>query len=176
MALRAPERLDEAHILDNFGCRHESLTDWLKRRALQGQEDGSSNCFVICEERGDGKEVVAYYSLSMGSVGRNAMPSARMRRNMPDAVPVALIGRLAVSDGYERQGIGAGMLKDAVRRTLAAAADGPGVKALLCHAIDGDAKNFYIANGFVETAIDPMTLLLNLSDLARRLRESLAEK
>ena len=80
---------------------------------------------------------------------------------MPDPIPVAVLGRLAVHEAWLGQGIGSGLLKDAVLRTLQTSKE-LGIRALLCHAIDESAKAFYIQRGFVESPIEPLTVMLGL--------------
>lgn len=87
---------------------------------------------------------------------------------MPDPIPVALLGRLAVHDDYLGQGIGSGLLQDALLRTLRTAQD-IGIRALICHAIDQAAKDFYLHHGFVQSPIESMTVMLGLSDMVRHL-------
>lgn len=170
MDLRPPERLRREHRLHEFACRHDSLRRWLLERALRNQDEGASNCFVVCDAAGDGMAVVGYYALAAGAVS-HAVATGRLRRNMPDPIPVAVLGRLAVHRDAERLGIGAGLLKDAVLRCLSTAREGPGVRAILCHAIDEDARRFYLHHGFVQSPLEDLTLMLGLTDLARRLGE-----
>jgi predicted N-acetyltransferase YhbS len=150
----APVPLTDAHRLDSFHCTESNLESWLKQRALKNQLEGASRTFVVCE----GEAVVGYYCLSAGSVSRSDAPGG-FRRNMPEPVPVVVLGRLAVDSRWMGKGIGRGMLKDAVLRT-ASIAQQLGVRALLCHAISEDAKAFYVRHGFVESPLHPMTLLL----------------
>ncbi len=110
---------------------------------------------------------MGYYALAAGSIERAGAPGT-VRRNMPDPIPVAILGRLAVHDDYRGQGIGAGLLRDAAARCLRVAEEGLGIRALLCHAIDGSAKAFYVHHGFVQSPIEEMTVMLNLADLVRR--------
>jgi hypothetical protein len=86
-----PEPLSAGHALDRFECGEKSLDDWLRKRALKNQGSGASRCFVICE----GNAVIGYYSLSAGAIHHEAAPKP-MRRNMPDPLPVLLLGRLAI--------------------------------------------------------------------------------
>lgn len=166
MGVRSPERLHGKHRLDGFVCRHSSLTQWLQRRALQNQALGASNCFVVCSDAGDGLEVVGYYALAAGSLDHR-MAVGRIRRNMPDPIPVAVLGRLAVHSGWTGQGIGAGLLKDAILRCIKVAGEGPGVRAMLCHAIDDDARGFYLRHGFMQSPVAELTMMLGLVELAR---------
>ena len=165
MGIRAPERLTDAHRLDDFTCRHDSLAAWLKEKALKAQKSGSANCFVVCDEAGDGKAVVGYYAISAGNV-THKVASKPLRRNMSDPIPVALLGRLAVHQDYEGQGIGSGLLRDATLRCIRAAQEGPGMAAMLCHAIDADAKRFYSDRGFLQSPVEELTVMLPLKGFA----------
>jgi GNAT superfamily N-acetyltransferase len=160
MSLSAPTPLNDAHVLDHFRCTEAELENWLKQRARKNHQDGASRCFVAC----DGAVVVGYYALAAGSVLHAQVPGS-VRRNMPDPIPVVVLGRLAVHADHAGQGIGAGLLKDAVLRSLRLAQE-MGIRALLCHAISEEAKRFYLRHGFVESPIEPMTVMLNLAKLA----------
>ncbi|MEO6064677.1 MAG: GNAT family N-acetyltransferase [Lysobacterales bacterium] len=162
----APVSLAEGHKLESFQCRSPELAKWLIDRARNSHRDGASKCFVVCDEL---QNVIAYYALAAGSVSRAIAPG-NIKRNMPDPVPVAVLGRLAVHADWMRQGIGSGLLKDAILRTFQLAGQ-MGIRALLCHAIDEQAKAFYLKHGFLESPIDPMTVMLSL---ARLHAESLA--
>lgn len=157
MALSAPSPLSNEHRLDDFQCTSPELTKWLLERARQNHASGASKCFVVCDEQ---RNVVGYYALAAGSVSHETTPS-RIRRNMPDPIPVTVLGRLAVHHDHMDQGIGQGLLKDAVLRTLQAA-EHMGIRALLCHAIDEDAKRFYFKHGFIESPTHPMTVMVSL--------------
>ena len=154
--LAAPSPLAEHHQLEGFRCSEPSLEQWLIRRARRNQSEGASRTYVVR----DGNAVVGYYCLSAGSVARVGAPG-NVRRNMPDPIPVIVLGRLAVHADWVHHGIGKGLLKDAVLRSIAIAKE-LGVRALLCHAISEDAKRFYLKHGFIESPVDPMTLMLSL--------------
>ena len=107
--------------------------------------------------------MVGFYWLSAGAVSHE-MAAGSVKRNMPDPVPVVVLGRLAVHSEWTGKGIGRGLLKDALLRSLSIARE-MGIRALLCHAVSQSAKDFYLKHGFIESQIDPMTLMLNLSGL-----------
>jgi GNAT superfamily N-acetyltransferase len=155
--LLAPISLTDNHRLDSFRCVEPSLETWLKQRARKNQLDGASRTFVVCE----GDLVIGYYCLSAGSVARDSA-AGNVRRNMPDPIPVVVLGRLAVHADWAGQGVGRGLLRDAVLRTSGVAKE-IGVRALLCHAISPDAKAFYLKYGFAESPLHPMTLLMPIS-------------
>jgi GNAT superfamily N-acetyltransferase len=157
--LRAPAPLTEAHRLDGFRCSEVALELWLKQRARRNQQDGASRCYVACA----GVDVVGYYALAAGAVSRE-QASGSVRRNMPDPIPVIVLGRLAVHADWAGRGIGAGLLKDAVLRALRLSQE-MGIRAMLCHALGEDAKRFYLHHGFSESPIEPLTVMLNLAKL-----------
>ncbi len=157
MPLNAPGPLNDEHRLDDFQCSAPELAKWLLERARQNQVSGASRCFVVCDEH---HHVVGYYALAAGAVSHAVAPG-RIRRNMPDPIPVIVLGRLAVHVDWTGQGIGQGLLKDALQRTLQVC-EQLGARALLCHAIDGAAKAFYLKHGFIESPIHDMTMMLPL--------------
>lgn len=162
MSLTGPAPLDDSHQLDAFRCAEPELERWLKRRALRNQREGASRTFVVCE----GARVVGYYALAAGSV-LHAQAAGAIRRNMPEPIPVIVLGRLAVDADWSGRGIGSGLLKDAVARSLRLAED-LGVRALLCHAINDGAKAFYLRHGFVGSPLDRLTVMLSLGRLKVR--------
>jgi GNAT superfamily N-acetyltransferase len=159
MNLAPPAPLSDTHRLDDFACGIPSLDDWLKRRARANQTSGASRCFVLC----DGDTIAGYYALASGGV-EIAGATGRFRRNMPDPIPVVVLGRLAVSSAYQRKGIGRALFRDAALRALNAA-DSIGIRGILVHAISEEAKAFYLALGFEPSPLDPMTLMITLGDL-----------
>ncbi|MEX2164520.1 MAG: GNAT family N-acetyltransferase [Sulfuricaulis sp.] len=161
-AISAPAPLSEAHRLDSFRCAEPELEIWLKQRARKNQLEGASRTFVVCA----GDEVIGYYALAAGAVLHKAAPGS-IRRNMPEPIPVAVLGRLAVHIEWGGQGIGAALLKDAVLRTARLSQE-MGIRALLAHAIDENAKRFYLHHGFVESPIEPLTVMLNISKLVEK--------
>ena len=155
--LGPPIPITAEHDTSTFTCRHDALGQWLRRRALANATSGATRTYVVCAESA---RVVGYYALAAGSLDVAAAPS-RLRRNMPDPLPVVVLGRLAVDDAWSGHGIGRGLLKDAVLRSLQAAQI-IGACALLCHAIDADAKAFYAKHGFVESPTQALTMMIGL--------------
>jgi GNAT superfamily N-acetyltransferase len=162
-ALSAPAPLAAEHELDQFNSGTPPLDDWLKRRARQNEAGGASRTYVIAQSR----RVVGYYSLAAGSV-LHAEATGRVRRNMPDPVPAALLGRLAIDQAWQGRGLGSALLRDAVLRVIGAA-ETIGVRALLVHAISDEAKVFYERWGFRPSAIEPMTLMITIEEAQKML-------
>ena len=113
--------------------------------------------------------VAGYYSLAAGSVGRETAPG-RVRRNVPDPVPVVVLGRLAIDQDYQGRGLGRALLRDAILRILQAA-DIIGVRAILVHALSEEAKRFYEECGFTASPINPLTLMITLPEAIGALRK-----
>lgn len=153
--MRAPHPLDEGHELDPFDCGKPALNDWLTQQARRNERSGASRTFVVTDGP---KRVVAYYCLSTGAVARLDAPGP-VRRNMPEPVPVLVLGRLAVDLAYRQRGLGKGLLKDAVLRTLQVASE-VGIRALLVHAISEEARRFYLHWDFQASPTHSMMLPL----------------
>lgn len=162
MALHKPEPLTNQQ-LDSFDCGNATLNDWLKKRAARNQREGASRTFVLCEK----SEVVGYYALSSGSIERQIAPKA-LSRNMPEAIPVMILGRLAIDLKYQGKSLGSLLLRDAIYRVLNVSQQ-VGVRAILVHAISEDAKRFYEQYGFKQSPVESLTLFLPIKSLRNAL-------
>jgi GNAT superfamily N-acetyltransferase len=157
--LSAPSPLIAAHDLSTFDCGEPALNEWLRHRAMKN-ESRFSRTYVVCE----GHRVIAYYCLAAGSVERAAAPG-KLRRNAPDAIPVSMIGRLAVDRAHAGKGLGADLLADALRR-IATASQSIGIGAALVQAKDEKAKRFYMACAeFIEYPGDSRILFLPIETI-----------
>lgn len=161
--ITAPENLTAGHDLRQFCCGEPSLDQWLKTRALQNEKNGASRTNVVCS----GGYVIGFYALAAGAVAHAIAPT-RIKRNMPDPVPVMLIGRLAVDKQFQHHGIGADLLRDAILRTLRAA-EIVGIRAILVNAISEGAKRFYEKYGFIASPIDAQMLMITVAEAAKTL-------
>ena len=159
MTLTSPQPIDEQHQIGSFDSGVPTLDDWLRRRARANQASGASRTYIVCEEQ----RVVAYHALASGAVAIETA-SARLRRNMPDPVPVAVLGRLAVERSFQKHGLGRALVRDAATRVVQAA-DLIGIRGILLHAISPEAKAFYLALGFEASPLEPMTLMATLADI-----------
>lgn len=155
----APVLLTAAHHVADFDCGESTLDHWLKHRALRNEGRGASRTYVVCADQ----QVVAFYCLATGSINSELAPG-RIRRNMPDPIPVMVLGRLAVDLAWQRHGLGKALLHDAILRTLQVA-ELVGVKALLVHALSDAAVRFYEDHGFHSSPANPRTLFLSLSEV-----------
>jgi GNAT superfamily N-acetyltransferase len=154
-----PELLNAGHAIDQFSCGVPDLDDWLKRRALANQASGASRTYVACLDN----RVIAFYAIASGAISA-AGATGRFRRNMPEPIPVAVLGRLAVDASAQGLGLGRALFRDAALR-LTAAADILGIRGMIVHALSPEAKAFYLALGLTESPGDAMTLMATLADL-----------
>jgi len=159
----APEHIAAHHDPAAFDCGEPALNDWLRLQALKNEASGASRTYVVCAA----DRIVGYYALATGAIAR-AAATGKVRRQMPDPIPVMIIGRLAVDTGYQGRGLGYGLLRDALLRTLQAA-EHAGIRAVLLHAMTADAKRFYQRAGFVESPIDPMMMMITIADVEKAL-------
>ena len=157
--IAAPEVLQAKHEVSGFCCGVDSLDEWLIRRALQNQLSGASRTFVCCE----GHKVIAYYCLASCSVTTTAA-FGRFRRNMPDPIPVVVLGRLAIDKSLQHQGMGRALVRDAGLRVIQVA-ETIGIRGMMVHALSNEARAFYLRTGFEPSPIDPMLLMITLDDL-----------
>ena len=158
MTLCAPCPIKELHELGAFESGVPVLDDWLKRRARSNQAAGASRTYVVCE----GVRAIAYYALSAGAV-EIAAATSRVRRNMPDPVPVAVLGRLAIDQSRQSRGLGRALVNNALSR-VAQAVEIIGIRGVLIHAISPEAKAFYLAVGLEASPLHPMTLMATVAD------------
>jgi GNAT superfamily N-acetyltransferase len=154
----APEPLEAGHDLAAFVCGEPTLDDWLRRRALPNQISGVSRTYVLTREN----HVIGYCTLVAGAIAIDEAPG-RVRRNMPDPIPMAVLGRLAVDRTWQGRGLGRLLLRDAILRTRQAA-ETIGIRGVVVHALTPAAKQFYENSGFRESPANPMTLMVSLSD------------
>lgn len=164
--LGAPDLLGDPHRIDGFTSGAPTLDAWLARKARPNQVSGASRTYVLC--RGD--RVVGYYALAAGSVGHDLAPR-KLRQNMPDPIPVIVLGRLAIDLSEQGNGLGRALLRDAMLRVSAAAQE-VGIAAILVHALNDRARDFYLACGFVDSVVAPMTLMARISDITAILGEA----
>jgi ribosomal protein S18 acetylase RimI-like enzyme len=157
-----PVALEARHSAENLHCGVQSLDEWLRKLALQSHRSGGSRVFVTTEADPD---IAGYYALAAGAImPRDA--SARAVRGLAanQPVPAVLLGRLAVDTRYQRQHVGRSLLLDAMTRVLEAG-EMIGIRALLVHAVDAQAKEWYARFGFESSPTHPLHLILLLKDL-----------
>ena len=160
--LRPPVPLTRRHNHDSFDCGSEPLNTYLKQSAWVSQQSGAARTYVATH----GNQIVGYYTLAYGSV-EHERASARVRKGLArHPIPVMVLARLAVDRSYQGRGLGKGLLKDALLRTLQAA-DIAGLRAVIVHAKDEDAKGFYTNFAFEPSPVDEFHLMLLLKDLRR---------
>ena len=165
-SLSQVEALTMAHDTSHFDCGgHISLSDWLNRFAWMNQQSETSRTYVVHRAG----RVAAYYSIATGSARREDAPIRVAKGLANHPVPIILLTRLAVAKTEQGAGLGKAMLKDALVR-IAGAADIVGARAVLVHAIDAEAAEFYKRFGFAPSPANDLHLMLLMKDLRMGLR------
>jgi GNAT superfamily N-acetyltransferase len=156
------EKLRRDHRIDDFDCGRDELNRFLIRYALTNQQADASQTYVGLADQA----VIGFHTLVVGEVSYEDAP-ARLKKGLArHPVPLMLLARLAVSSAWQGRGVGAGLLKDAMRRTLQAASIA-GIRAFAVHAKDPAARAFYEHFGFVASPTDPFHLFLLVKDVRR---------
>jgi GNAT superfamily N-acetyltransferase len=156
------EKLRADHAVSEFDCGREELNRFLTRLAMANQKAGSEQTYLALS----GETVVGYYSLAVGEVAYEGAPDRLAKGLARHPIPVMLLARLAIRIGHQGQGLGAGLLKDSMRRTLQAA-EIAGIRAFVVHAMDESARAFYQHFGFAASPTDPRHLYILLKDIRR---------
>ena len=159
------EKLHRSHKLDTFDCGQEALNRFLIRYAFQNQQAGASQTYVALAD----EEVAGYYTLVVGQVEYSDAPQRLTKGLARHPVPIMLLARLAVAIAWQGKGLGSGLLKDAMLRTLQAA-DIAGIRAFAVHAKDDGAKAFYERFDFDASPSDPYHLFRLLKDIRAALK------
>jgi GNAT superfamily N-acetyltransferase len=160
--LNAPAPLENQHDCSAFECGHDALNRYLQRFALQNQRSGAARTYVATR----GRRVIGFYTLAYGSVSHEEATPRTRAGLARHPIPVLLLARLAVDRAEQGEGIGKGLLKDALLRALQAA-DIAGLRAVIVHAKDPIARDFYLKFGFSPSPIDDLHLMLLLKDIRR---------
>lgn len=163
--IEPPVHLEATHSLEKFDCGNAEMNNWLRRRALRNEE-GASRTYVVTPA--NSTDVIAFYTLAMGTI-MHEHALGKVKRNMPDPIPAMLLGRLAVDKAWQGKGIGDGMLKAAILKSLAISNE-VGVQALFVHALDETAAGFYRRHGFYASPVNPLTMMITMKEARLALR------
>ena len=156
------EKLARHHTVDEFDCGQPPLNQFLIRFAFPNQQANASQTYVALNEA----QVIGFYTLVVGAVGYDDAPE-RLARGLPRfPIPIMLLARMGVSQTWQGKGIGAGLIKDAMARTVRAA-DIAGIRALMVHAKDERARAIYEHFNFTPSSSDPLHLYILIKDLRR---------
>jgi len=158
------EPLTAAHDVSQFSCGKPALDHWLKARALSNQQKGFTIVMVVHEER----RVAGYYGLAPTAVAPATMPRSIRTGQPPAPVPCLLLGQLATDLAWAGRGVGTGLLRHTLMRSLAGA-ELIGGRALVVKALDPEAAAFWQRRGFLPSKDDPLTLFRSMADIAQSL-------
>lgn len=156
------EKLARHHVVEDFDCGQAALNRFLLRFALTSQQANASQTYVGLADA----EIAGFYTLVVGEVAYADAPERLTKGLAQHPVPLMLLARLAVGVRWQGRRVGAGLLKDAMRRTVQVA-EIVGIRALAAHAKDDAARAFYAHFGFVASPTDPLHMFLLTKDLRR---------
>ena len=151
------QKFDRSHDRSQFDCGTPLLTDWLTRQVSLYEKRDLARTYVAV--RSAEKTVLGYYAISNHRVSYKALPEDQAKGLPRIDVPVVLLGRLAVDNTVQGQGLGAFLLIDAMRRAVHIS-DQIGIRALEVDAINNSARSFYLKYGFVPLLDDEYHLFL----------------
>ncbi len=161
MTISAPEKLQAHHLSHDFDCGLDPLNIWLKKRALSNQQRGFSVVMVVHENN----RVVGYYSIAPTAIMANQLPRNIRTGQPPNPVPCLLLGQLATDKNFKGQGIGLGLLRHALERCVQGA-HLIGGRAVVVHANNPQAAEFWLKQDFIPSMDNPLTLLRPIQDIA----------
>ena len=162
-----PVRINESHTLHDFNSGEKRVDSWLKRHSLSNSYKDASRTFVITQE--NKKAVIGFYAWCMGSLSHE-IAIGKVRRNMPDPIPLAILGRLAVDKRFQGQSLGSFLIRDAMLRTLSISQE-IACSGLLVHALHDKASRFYSTIGFEPMLKQPNTMFISTKALTHALIE-----
>ncbi|WP_434723210.1 GNAT family N-acetyltransferase [Mesorhizobium sp. RIZ17] len=154
------EKLARSHAVEKFDCGEQPLNRFLTRYAFQNQQANASQTYIGLSS----EDVIGFYTLVVGEVAYDDAPERLKKGLARYPVPIMLLARLAVSLDWQGRGVGAGLLRDAILRSLQAA-DIAGIRAMTVHAKDDSARAFYERYGFIQSPTDPLHLYVLIKDL-----------
>jgi predicted N-acetyltransferase YhbS len=153
--------LDKNHDRDSFDCGVEALNEYLRKYALQNQKRDAARTYVVTV--GDDR-IVGYYTLVFGSVSHEEATAEVSAGLGKYPIPVILLARLAIDIGEKGKGLGKALVRDALLRSMRAS-EIAGLRAVLVHAKDKPARNFYRKLGFVSATHNDFHLFMKMSDI-----------
>ncbi|SER44123.1 Acetyltransferase (GNAT) domain-containing protein [Nitrosomonas sp. Nm51] len=140
--------LETGHNRSAFSCGKEILDQYIQKQARQDMKRHLAVVFVLPDESG---RIKGYYTLSNDSISRDIVPPG-IQKKMPQAyrnLPVSLLGRLAVDNEFQKQGLGEQLLLDALHRCADIAETEIGSMAVVVDPLDKEAILFYEQYGFI---------------------------
>jgi predicted GNAT family N-acyltransferase len=158
------ELLNSSLDKKNFSCGKEMLDNYLHFQASQDVKRKLCVVFAMFEH----SNIMAYYTLSNASVPAEAVPET-IRNKIPrsyHALPVTLLGRLAVDIKFKGTGFGRVILIDALKRSYESSVNSLGSIGVVVDPLDQDAVIFYEKFGFISLP-QSGKMFLPMADIAQ---------
>ncbi len=162
MSIHRIEKLRQDHAVETFDCGDQDLNRFLRQHAFHSQLSGGSTTYVGLVDQA----LIGYFTLAVGSVEYEKAPERVTKGLAHHSIPIMLLARLAVDLHWQKKGVGGGLLKNAMLRTVQAA-DIAGIRALVVHAKDRAAKGFYQHFNFLPSPSDPLHCFIILKDVRK---------
>ena len=156
--------LEKSHVRKSFDCGEQSLNEYLHRYASQDIRRRYNRIFVVSYPSAP-QQVIGYYGLSAGNLNVSNLSERLRRRLSKYPVPVVLLGRLAIAESHQGQGLGSILLADALRN-IVRASQVVAVYAVVVDASDNRAAGFYRNFGFIPLPSRPLRLFLSMDSIA----------
>lgn len=162
------ERLSPDHDVESFDCGSDAQSLWIRNHGRQSHTANYTQIYVVRRLADD--VVVGFYATAVGAVFRGPDTPQRVTAGSGQyPIPVVVLARLGVDQSEQGRGLGRHLLRDALLR-ISAAAEHVGIRAVLIHAEDDQARDFYLRHaGFEPSPTDPLHLYLLLKDLRKAL-------
>jgi GNAT superfamily N-acetyltransferase len=162
LALNPPRPLEESDAVEAFDCGRASMNEWLRRHAWKNQTHNISRTTVFTEAAGG--SVIGYVTLAAGQIERGFL-ARPAQRNRPEAIPVILLGQLALDRRFQGRGLARQLLFHALRTCLALSRE-IGCFGIITHPLDEEVRRFYARFGFVDLPGDPRrAMIVRIVDL-----------
>lgn len=155
------EPITKVHNRKAFTCKKPALAEYLHSHARQNDKKNIAKSFVAVDNE---NSVLGYYSLSTSNIEYKEIPKEYPRGLPQYPIPAVLIGKLAVDESTEGQGLGSRLLIDAFQRILIISEE-VAVKVVLVEAIDEEAKSYYLHFGFIELPGHNLKLFLPIETI-----------
>jgi predicted GNAT family N-acyltransferase len=160
----ALEPLGSQHDRAAFASGVAALDRYFREQAGQDMRRRAAVVHVLVER--ETAALAGFYTLSATGVDVAAFP-AEVARRLPryPRLPAVLVGRLAVDGRFRGQGLGRGLLLDALARSYHLSRQ-IGALAVVVDAKDDEARRFYAHFGFRQLADADNRLFLEMATIA----------
>lgn len=157
------QSLNSNHNRKDFDCGSAELNRWLAAMAGQQAAKFMAKTFVAVDPTLP-NTILGFYALAVSELDKASFPP--QLKQYPQRVPVARLGRFAVSKSLQGQGLGELLLFNALER-IAKVAHEIAMAAIVVDAKNAKAAAFYAKYGFLPTPDKPLQLVLPMKTISK---------